>query len=261
MQIIANKYQLIENINTGSFGTVYKAENIRTKEMVAIKFENKTNNLKSLKNEAKIYQYLANINGFPQLKYFGTTNDENYLVTELLGKSLQSIILKKMPPNIIINIGIQMIQRIEALHNKYMLHRDIKPSNFVFGINEKTNKIYLIDFGFSKRYNYNGKHIEEKYIHHIIGTPNFVSLNVHNHIEPSRRDDLESCIYIILTMLIGPLEWMYKSNIDEIVFLKEKVIEKNIPSCIKKMLVYIRHLTFSEKPNYEYLYELLNEIE
>jgi serine/threonine protein kinase len=255
--VIANKYQLIEKINEGIFGTVYKAINRRTKEFIAIKFEDKSNNTKSLKNEAKIYQYLGNINGFPQLKYFGTTSNMNYLVTELLGKSLQSFLFQKISPNIVSNIGIQMITRIEALHNKYMLHRDIKPSNFVFGINNETNKLYLIDFGFSKRYNYNGKHIEEKHIHHIIGTPNFVSLNVHNHIEPSRRDDLESCIYIILAILIGNLEWFSKQKMDEIVFLKEKVIEQNIPPCIKNMLVYVRNLTFTEKPNYHYLCELL----
>ena len=38
--MIAYKYKLIEKINEGSFGTIFKAENIRTKEMVAIKFEN-----------------------------------------------------------------------------------------------------------------------------------------------------------------------------------------------------------------------------
>ena len=40
--MIANKYKLIEKISEGSFGSVYKAENIRTNEYVAIKFENKS---------------------------------------------------------------------------------------------------------------------------------------------------------------------------------------------------------------------------
>ena len=37
--MISNKYNLIEKISEGSFGSVIKAENIRTKENVAIKFE------------------------------------------------------------------------------------------------------------------------------------------------------------------------------------------------------------------------------
>ena len=69
--MIANKYKLIEKISEGSFGTVFKAENNRTKEFVAIKFEKKSDNIKSLKNEAKIYQYLGRLDGFPELKIFG----------------------------------------------------------------------------------------------------------------------------------------------------------------------------------------------
>ena len=68
--MIANKYILLEKINEGSFGSVFKAENNRTKEIVAIKFENKSEQIKSLKNEAKIYQYLGRLDGFPQLKMF-----------------------------------------------------------------------------------------------------------------------------------------------------------------------------------------------
>jgi serine/threonine protein kinase len=35
--IIANKYELLEKLNSGSFGTVYKGKHIRTGELVAIK--------------------------------------------------------------------------------------------------------------------------------------------------------------------------------------------------------------------------------
>ena len=41
--MIANKYRIIEKLNEGSFGQIFKAENIRTKELVAIKVESKTN--------------------------------------------------------------------------------------------------------------------------------------------------------------------------------------------------------------------------
>lgn len=258
--MIANKYHLIEKINEGSFGTVFKAENIRTKELVAIKFENKCEKNKTLKNEAKIYQYLGKLNGFPQLKMFGTTDNLNYLVIDLLGNSLSNLIThyKILSLKTVLVLGVQIIKRIQTLHEKFLLHRDIKPSNFVFGNGTETNKLFLIDLGFSKRYNYNGKHIEEKNIKNIIGSINFVSLNIHNYIEPSRRDDIESCIYIILTMLFGKLSWFNKNDITEIAILKKNIVELDeVPSFIKIILYYVRSLKFDEKPDYNYILNIM----
>lgn len=257
--MIANKYNLIEKINEGSFGAVFKAVHKRTDEYVAIKFEDKNSAIKSLKNEAKIYHYLGKLDGFPYLKMFGTINDKNFLVMNLLGYSLTEILQSNyLTFNNILYLGIQIIKRIQTLHEHYLLHRDIKPSNFVFGKNNETNKLFLIDFGFAKRYDHNGNHIEEKSINKIVGSPNFVSLNVHNLIEPSRRDDIESCIYVILTMLLGKLEWFHKINIFEIANLKKQIISNdNVPSFIKNMLYYIRQLNFNEKPDYEYLIKLI----
>jgi serine/threonine protein kinase len=258
--IISNKYKLDEKISEGSFGYVYKAENIRTREFVAIKFENKNNTIKSLKNEAKIYQYLGKLEGFPQLKFFGTTDNTNYLVIDLLGKSLDSLIYyyKVLSLKTTLVLGIQLIKRIQTLHEMFLLHRDIKPSNLLFGNKERTNKLFLVDFGFSKRYNYNGIHIEEKNIRNIVGSTNFVSLNVNNLIEPSRRDDIESGVYVILTMLFGKLEWFGKTDINEIISLKTKIINVyEVPLFIKKILYYLRSMGFDEKPDYDYIINLM----
>ena len=260
--MISNKYNLIEKISEGSFGSVFKAENIRTKENVAIKFEIKIDNLKSLKNEAKIYQYLGKINGFPQLKMFGTTDKVNYLVIDLLGKSLSNTILyfNKLSLKTTLLIGIQIINRIKVLHENQLLHRDIKPSNFLFGLEKDTTKLYLVDFGFSKRYIYNGNHIQEKKITKILGSPNFVSLNIHNHIEPSRRDDLEYCIYIMLSMLFGKLVWFDKSDLNDIYKLKEQIIlSEEVPTFIKILLNYVRKMKFDETPDYNYIINIILE--
>ena len=260
--MFSNKYKIFEKLSEGSFGIVYKAKNARTNEFVAIKFELKILNSNTLKNEAKIYQYLGKQNGFSQLKWFGSENNYSYLVIDLLGISLSKTIqcYKRFCLKTVLILGMQIMRRIKVLHEKYLLHRDIKPDNFLFGLETQTNKLFLVDFGFTKRYDYDGKHIPEKKIKGLIGSPNFVSLNIHNNYEPSRRDDIESCIYIIIYMLYGELEWFDK-NINEMTILKEELTnKKEIPAFIKLMLEYIRNIKFDEKPDYDYLINVLVDV-
>jgi serine/threonine protein kinase len=258
--ILSNKYELLEKLNSGSFGTVYKAKHVRTGELVAVKMEQNglTN---SLKNEAKVYQYLLNEPGFPKLKWFKKEDQLTYLVIDLLVCSLTTLVKMKgsLLNKVILQIGIQMIKRVETLHGKYMLHRDIKPDNFML---DRARNLCLIDFGLCKRYDYNGSHIEEKQITSIIGSVNFVSLNVHKGIEPSRRDDIESCIYIILYLLLnGELPWTKLKDNDKIAYLKEQLTnlyDHSLSPFIKDMLVKTRQLAFNEEPKYN---ELINILE
>jgi serine/threonine protein kinase len=256
--LIANKYEIIEKINEGQFGIILKGKNKRTNEYVAIKIEPNNNlNIKTLKMEAKIYQYLGNLEGFPRLKWYGIVDNYTYLVIDLLVYNLVDIIKEngKLELNNVIKIGIQMIERIKQLHDKYLIHRDIKPNNFMI----KKSKIYLIDFGMCKRYEIDKEHIKRNKLTKLIGTPNFVSLNVHKGIEPSRRDDIESIIYILLYLLFGKLNWENEKSIEKIMLMKYELT--NIPLFIEKMLYYIRNLSFEEKPNYKYLINILeNEL-
>ena len=261
--MLANKYKLLEKLSQGSFGKVFKAENIRTGEIVAIKTEVKSKEQKSLKMEAKIYQYLANTEGIPQLKWFGATNNVNYLVTNLLEHSVTSLVKEygRLSIKTVLLLGTQMIERLEILHGHYLIHRDIKPDNFMINISDKTNKMFLIAFGFCKRYNYEGNHIEFKMNKTLIGTPNYVSLNVHKGCEPSRRDDLESCLYVMIYMLFGKF---FSVNVNGEEPLKILVLKKeqltNIPRFLTVAINYVRTLRFEEEPDYKYIIRIFSEV-
>jgi serine/threonine protein kinase len=91
MEIINKKYKLLNRLGSGSFGSIYKGQNLRTKEYVAIKVEPINENLKLLKNESNIYQYLNDCEYIPKVKWFGKDDKNYYMVIELLNKSLQDL--------------------------------------------------------------------------------------------------------------------------------------------------------------------------
>ena len=266
--LIGNKYQLIERIGKGNFGSIYKAQNIRTNELVAIKVESIARETKLLKRESQILQYLANYDGFPELKWFGLDERNYYMVMNLLGESLLKVkeYFGQLDMKETLLIGIQMIERIRTLHQNLLVHRDIKPDNFVFGIENKKTKLYLIDFGFTRRYtNDNGIHIPMRTNCSLLGTPNFVSLNVHKGYEASRRDDLESAILIMIYLHMGELSWesinvinASNNNTNTIIKAKEDIIyDRDIPELLIDLLVHIRRLTFEEEPDYAFILETI----
>jgi casein kinase I family protein HRR25 len=257
--MINNKYEIIDQIGKGSFGKIYKARNIRTNEHVAIKIESIKSEYKLLKNETKIYNYLINTEGIPVIKWFGKDTENYYMVLNLLGESLETIKKNGFIFSLenIRYIGIKIIQLIENIHKKGLVHRDIKPDNFLIGLEK--NQIYIIDFGFCKSYLRENIHIPMKKTHNLIGSFNYCSLNAHNNMELSRRDDLESIGYILYYFYYGSLSWQKKDGKtnEEKIKLKEQIINNNI---FANYFKYVRELEFNEKPNYQYLIEFLYEL-
>lgn len=250
--LINNKYEILNKIGEGSFGSIYRGKNIRTNEYVAIKAKSIKNKIKMLKNKSNIYMYLNGYQGIPQIKWFGKDENYYYMVINLLGLSLQTIRqnYQSFSLTLVLKIGIQIVNILLTLHDKGFIHRDIKPDNFLFDIN-KSNQIYLIDFGICKRYiNESGNHIKEKNIYGLIGSNNYTSIYSHEKMELSRRDDLKSLFYVLLFLYYGKLEWS-NENEKNIIQSKRYITENRfIPEPLLNFIKYIRRLRFEERPNY-----------
>jgi serine/threonine protein kinase len=258
-KIINNKYKILERIGEGAFGSIYRGQNIRTLELVAIKIEPIGNETKLLKNESIVYQYLNNVDGIPTVKWFGKDEENYYMVIQLLGESLQSIKNKRdcFSLKLVLQIGIHIIELLKTIHEKGLVHRDIKPDNFLLGLDSDSKRIFIIDFGFCKSYLFDGKHVPQKRTHNLIGSRTYASINAHNCIELSRRDDLESLGYMLIYFYAGVLPWQLDtSNVhmnanEHIIRSKQDIMENtNIPKILTNYIRYVRGLGFSEKPHY-----------
>jgi len=268
-QIFFSKYKVEKLINKSEFSCVYKGINIISKESIAIKIENRSAMNNILESEAYILFMLKGI-GIPNFISYGKNIKYNILVEELLGLSLNDIsklkkIKNRFPIKDICMIAIQGLDRLEFIHSKNIIHRDIKPHNFLIG--RKDEKIiYLIDFGFAKKYKSSrtGKFIKFSNLRKLFGSMAFSSINANSGYEQSRRDDLESLGYMLIFLAKNNLPWMNigimknkKEEANEICKLKKRTEIENLceglPEEFRDYINYCRKLEFEQDPNYKYL--------
>ncbi len=203
---------LTRKIGSGSFGQIYQCLNTKTKEVFACKIESINELNPQLYHESKIMNIMKNCSGFPTCYFYCNTDQDRILIMDCLGPNLDTIMNKlpnkKFTVKTSLMIMIQCLERLKDLHGKGIIHRDMKPENFVIGRKNKERVLYLIDFGLAKKYiNENNIHIPMEKDRNINGTVRYISMNTHQGLEQSRRDDLESLIYIIVYFIKGQLPW------------------------------------------------------
>jgi serine/threonine protein kinase len=268
-----HKYLLVKKLGQGSFGSIYSAK--ENNNWHAIKFENKNKGQNLLENEAYIMHYLNGLR-IPSIKSFGYSGDYNVLIMELMGKSLEYLFEnnpnKKMSIRCVCNLGYQMIEIMEEIHNKNIIHRDIKPDNFVMGRGDKSKYLYLLDFGLSKKYRSSStlKHYQLIKGKKLTGTARYASINALNGITQSRRDDLEAIGYVLMYFLLGKLPWqgLPAQNKDERYLrimevkrdTKPEDLCKGFPHEFETYVSYTRNLEYEQDPDYDMLKNLFLKV-
>lgn len=274
-RIVGDKYKLGRKIGSGSFGEIFLATHIDTFEIVAVKIENQKTKHPQLLYEAKLYSVLQGGNGIANMKWCGVNGDDNILVLDLLGPSLEDLFVycgRKFSLKTVLMLAELMITRIEYVHAKGFLHRDIKPDNFLMGLGRKANVVYIIDFGLAKRFRdpTTNRHIPYKENKNLTGTARYASCNTHLGIEQSRRDDLESLGYVLLYFLRGSLPWQglkaatKKQKYDKIcekkLSTRIEVLCKSHPVEFASYFHYCHSLTFDQRPDYGFLKRLFRDL-
>lgn len=233
--------------------------------------------------------------GIPKIYHYENNAYFNSLVMEKLGPSLEDLFKscnKKFSLETTIKLGINILSRLEFIHDRNIIHRDIKPDCFLFGENLKSSTIYLIDFGLAKFYRnpISKNHIPYEKNQTLIGNIMYASLNSLKGITKSRRDDIESLGYMLVYFLKGSLPWhkhnkgyyygnskmMRKYNYflrryypiygygyknygrsNSRMTISLETLCKGLPYGIQRFIQYSRNLKFYDRPNYDYLRQLL----
>ncbi|OMJ88472.1 hypothetical protein SteCoe_9601 [Stentor coeruleus] len=242
---------------------IYKAVDLKNSSKVALKIDILPSENSLVTHEREILSNLNHQASFPRVYVSGISQGLNYIAQSYLGKSLQHYFEQngKLSLACILKIGDELLLRIESLHKAGFVHRNLKPENIHVGYGTNWQSLFVIGYRTTTKYleDNNEDHVHMRRTYALPENATYSSLNTLNKYVHSRRDDIESLIYMLIHFLSGKLPWLANKNASplEIKTIKESIsfgkLCDNCPTEFLAMLRYTRSLKFDEEPNYEML--------
>jgi serine/threonine protein kinase len=274
-KLVDGRFEIEQKLGSGCFGQVYKAKEVSTGNIVAVKFSGQDDK-DGLITEAEVLRRVGQppSQGYASLYAIISKGPIACLVVEMLGKSLQDCMddvgKNKVDAISAALCGQQILLRIELLHSKGIVHRDIKPENFLVGVGKKAHHVYIIDFGLSTEYYKQAQHVTQGRKEQMTGTARYTSINAMKGVTQSRRDDLEAIGHMLLYFVRGRLPWSgleAPTDVEKfrrICETKESIpldtLCEGHPDEFKQYLQYTRALEFTQKPDYGMLRGLMQKV-
>lgn len=218
-----NGYKIIEFIDSGGFGSVYKAEKdgvlfavkIFREDYVLKEYREKGDNNR-IKREIDIMKSISHpnlINYIDDFKYTLSGVPSYFLVMEFAeGTTLRNLInTRKLTEKQVSDIFINILNGIDALHsirgnneNTGIIHRDLKPENIIVN----GNNVKILDYGISKIIDYTSITNTGE----VMGSPVYMSpeqITDSKHID--KRSDIYTLGVILYEMLTNNLPYEFNS--------------------------------------------------
>nr|NIN92522.1 tetratricopeptide repeat protein [bacterium] len=199
----ANRFEIIEELGKGGMGKVYRVEDKKIKEEVALKLikpeiasDKKT--IERFSNELKMTRKIAHRN-VCKMYDLGEEKGTHYITMEYVpGEDLKGSIRRMGPLTAgkTLFIAKQVCEGLAEAHRLGVIHRDLKPQNIMI---DKDGNARIMDFGIAR--SVTGKGITGAGV--MVGTPEYMSPEQVEVKEVDQRSDIYSLGVILYEMVTG----------------------------------------------------------
>ncbi|KAJ9072535.1 Protein kinase of the Mitotic Exit Network [Entomophthora muscae] len=171
------QYQLGDCIGKGQFGSVYKALNLQTGQIVAVKRVDldgrSKEEIESLMGEVDLLKSLSHVRVVNYEGYVKTEVSLNIVLEYVENGSLLQLLRSYGPfsETLVASYTSQILEGLMYLHDKQVVHCDLKAANI---LSTKNGKIKLTDFGVSLNLKVKDSDLGEI----VAGTPNWMAPEV-----------------------------------------------------------------------------------
>jgi serine/threonine-protein kinase len=213
--ILDGKYRVERLIAKGGMGVVYEGVHERLDRRVAIKFllseyHASRQVLTRFQNEARLAASVGHSNIVEILDMGETEDSMHFMVMEYLdGRDLGEILDEsvRLTPHVAVDLSLQILSALRAVHEQGIIHRDLKPENVFVGAEPGAGlSVKILDFGISRLGREEYQNLNLTRTGAVFGTPGYMApeqARGSKHID--RRTDLYSVGVMLYEMLTGAL--------------------------------------------------------
>ena len=200
----AGRYEIIEELGKGGMGKVYRVEDTKAKEEIALKMikpeiaaDKKT--IERFRSELTTARKISHRN-VCRMFDLGEDEDTHFITMEYVpGEDLKSLIRRvRLDIGTSIKIAKQVCEGLSEAHRLGVVHRDLKPSNIMI---DKEGNARIMDFGIARSLSTKG--ITGAGV--MIGTPEYMSPEQAEAKAIDQRTDIYSLGVILYEMVTGQL--------------------------------------------------------
>ena len=201
--VFASRYEIIEELGKGGMGKVYRAEDKKIREEVALKLikpevASDKETIERFGNELKMARKIAHRN-VCRMYDLGEEDGTHYITMEYVpGEDLKSSMRRMglLSAGKTLFIAKQICEGLAEAHRLGVVHRDLKPQNIMI---DKEGNVRIMDFGIARTLKSKGMTGAKV----MVGTPKYMSPEQVEAKTIDQRSDIYSLGVILYEMMTG----------------------------------------------------------